>query len=165
MTLTKTERFWRIAIPLGILLCTLFIWGQSLISMEKSAAVSQKVEQLLVSKPETEQKLTVEPQWWTRYFSTATLPMGPSFLIRKAAHLVEFGALGVLWYACGRVYGRRLLWLWGLPTGVVDELLQKLSERGALVADTIVDTAGYLIGCGLAALLWLVVGFCRKKKK
>lgn len=151
------EKFWRIALPLALMVCTMLIWGQSLMPKTTSAVASQAVEQVLVTRPETEEKLTVQPKWWTKYFTLPNHPLGPSFFIRKGAHLVEFAALGVLWYACGRVYGRRWLWLLGLPTGIVDECLQLLSDRGALVADAVIDVAGYLIGCGLAvliALLW-----------
>lgn len=162
MKSAKREKFWRVALPLALVLCTLFVWGQSLMPKETSAVASQAVEQVIVSKPETEKKLTVQPKWWTKYFTLPNHPLGPDFFIRKAAHLVEFGALGALWLACGRVYGRRFLWLCGLPTGVLDECLQRLSGRGALVADAVIDVAGYLMGCALVALIALL---WRKKIK
>ena len=85
-----------------------------------------------------------------------------SHVIRKLAHLAEFGLLGLLWGGCGRSYDRRLLWLGGLPTGVVDECLQFFAPgRAPLVADVVLDTAGYL--CGTAVIL-LVTHLWRKKK-
>ena len=158
----KRETFWRTALPLALVLCTLLIWGQSLMPKKTSAAATQAVQQVLVPTEEVKEKLTVPAKWWTKYFTVANHPLGPSFFIRKGAHLLEFGALGVLWTLCGRVYGRRWLWLWGLPTGIVDECLQLLSRRGALVADAVIDVAGYAIGCGLVALILL---FWRKKAK
>ncbi len=156
------ETIWRVVLPVGILLCTLLVWGQSLMPKETSAVVSQKVEQVIVSKPETEDKLTVQPTWWSKYFTLPNHPLGPAFFIRKGAHLAEFALLGVLWCACGKVYRRRWIWLLGLPTGAIDECLQLLSHRGALVADVVIDVAGYLIGCGLVALIALL---WRKKIK
>ena len=153
----KREKFWRVALPVVLIVCTLAIWGQSLMPKKVSFAASEVVEHALVTRPETEEKLTVQPKWWTKYFTVSYHPLGPSFFVRKGAHLVEFAALGVLWYACGKVYGRRWLWLLGLPTGIIDECLQTIPGRGALVADAVIDVAGYLIGCGFAlliALLW-----------
>ena len=151
------HRFWRIVLPLAIVVCTLVIWGQSLLPAKTSAVASDAVEKVLV--PDAD-KMTMEdyvqPKWWTKFFTLPNHPLGPSFFIRKGAHLIEFGILGVLWYACGRVHGRRLLWLWGLPTGVVDECLQRLSGRGALVADAVIDVVGYLLGCGFMLLIiWM----------
>ena len=159
----KRERFWRVALPLALAVCTLAIWGQSLMPKAASSAASQVVEQVLVPNAENMTREDyVQPKWWTKYFTLPNHPMGPAFFIRKAAHLLEFGTLGVLWLACGRVHGRRFLWLWGLPTGAVDECLQRLSGRGALVADVVVDVAGFAFGVALAAL---VAWICRKKKK
>ncbi|MBR3779328.1 MAG: VanZ family protein [Clostridia bacterium] len=156
------ETFWRVALPLGIVLWTLLIWGQSLLPAKISAAASQAVEQTLV--PDAEHMTMedyVQPKWWTKYFTLPNHPLGPSFFVRKGAHLAEFGVLGVLWCACSRVYGRRFLWLFGLPIGVIDECLQLVSGRGALVADAIVDVAGYLLGCGLM----LAIGWIWRKKQ
>lgn len=151
----KKECLWRRALVLVIAVFTLFIWGQSLMPKRASQAVSLVVQQAVVTRPEVEEKLTVSPQWWTKYFTLPNHPLGPSFFIRKGAHLVEFAVLGALWCACGKAYGRRWIWLLGLPTGVIDECLQILSHRGALVADAVIDVAGYLIGCGLVALIAL----------
>ena len=163
MKKAKRERFWRVALPLALAVCTLVIWGQSLMPKAASGAVSNVVTHVLV--PDID-NMTIEdcvqPRWWTKYFTLPNHPLGPNFFIRKGAHLVEFGTLGVLWLACGRVHGRRFLWLWGLPTGAVDECLQRLSGRGALVADVVIDVAGFAFGVALAAL---VAWIWRKKKK
>lgn len=99
----------------------------------------------------------------TALFGWETVPEWGMFLLRKAAHFAEFAVLGMLWSGHARLRERRLWWLWGLPTAVVDECLQFLSPgRAPMVGDVVVDTAGYL--CGVAFIL-LVTHFYRKKKK
>lgn len=162
----KRERFWRRALPLALAVFTLAIWGQSLMPKEVSTAASQAVEQVLVPEAENMTREDyVQPKWWTKYFTLPNHPLGPTFFIRKAAHLAEFGVLGVLWLLCGRVHGRRFLWLWGLPTGVIDELLQRLSGRGALVADVVVDVMGFMCGVALTAFAAFIWSKKRNKKK
>ncbi|MBQ7088158.1 MAG: VanZ family protein [Clostridia bacterium] len=148
----KLKRMWRMVLPACIVLWTLFIFSQSLLSARASTVVSEAVKK--------------EFAWM---WNDAAPPIRVndeivtfSHVIRKLAHLAEFGLLGLLWGGCGRSYDRRLLWLWGLPTGVVDECLQFFAPgRAPLVADVVLDTAGYL--CGTAVIL-LVTHLWRKKK-
>lgn len=159
----KKEIPWRRVLTLGVVAFTLLIWGQSLMPKKVSQAASNVVQQVVV--PNADQMTMedyVQPTWWSKYFTLPNHPLGPTFFIRKGAHLAEFMLLGALWCACGKAYGRRWIWLLGLPTGVIDECLQLISNRGALVADVVIDVAGYLIGCGLVALIALL---WRKKKK
>lgn len=142
----KSNRFWRIALPIAIVLWTAFIWWQSLLSAEESTIESGHVVRFLMA-----------------LFGWDAQPAWLSYAVRKAAHFIEFGLLGTLWGGTARTYDRRLVWLWGLPTGVVDECLQFLAPgRAPMVSDALIDTAGYL--CGVAAVL-LVTHLCRKKQK
>ena len=147
------KRWWRIVLPVAIVLWTLFIFSQSLLSAQASTVVSESVK---------------DEFSWMWHDAGPTLRVDGeiitvSHLIRKVAHLAEFGLLGLLWGGCGRTYDRRWLWLWGLPTGAVDEGLQFLAPgRAPLAADVVLDTAGYL--CGVAVIL-LVTYLWRKKKK
>ena len=142
----KKNRFWQVALPVCIALWTLTIWFQSLLSGAQSSAESGWVMRML-----------------TALFGWETVPEWGMFLLRKVAHFAEFAVLGMLWSGHARLRERRLWWLWGLPTAVVDECLQFLSPgRAPMVGDVVVDTAGYL--CGVAFIL-LVTHFYRKKKK
>lgn len=146
------KRVLRVVLPIGVALCTLFIWSQSLLSAQASTMVSETIKN--------------EVAWmWT---ATAPVQVGGtiisfSYVIRKLAHLAEFGVLGLLWGGTTRVYDRRWLWLWGLSTGAIDECLQFLAPgRAPMAADVVLDTAGYLCG---AALLLSVTHLWKKKKK
>lgn len=126
------NRFGRVALPVGVVLCTAFIFGQSLLSAEASSAESGRIIGFLVGL------IGVEYRPWM------------SVLVRKAAHFTEFAVLGTLWGGCARVYDRRRLWLWGLVTGVADECLQFIAPgRAPMVMDVMIDTAGFLCGVGL----------------
>ena len=128
----KKHRFGRVALPIGILLCMAFIFGQSLLSAEASSAESGRIVGWLCGL------VGVEYRPWM------------SVLARKGAHFTEFFVLGTLWGGCSRTYDRRRLWLCGLLTGAVDECLQFLSPgRAPMVRDVAIDTAGFLCGVGL----------------
>ena len=146
------KRFWRVALPLGLALCTLFIWSQSLKSAAASTVASDAVRDELSWMWTYEQPVKVNGEY-----------LSFSYVVRKMAHLAEFLVLGLLWGGCTRAYDRRLLWLVGLPTGVIDEGLQFLAPgRAPLVTDVLIDTAGFL--CGVAVIL-LITHLWKKKKK
>lgn len=142
----KKNTFWRVAIPVGIALWTAFIWSHSLMSAAASSVESGRVAALIM-----------------RLFGWETRPVWLTYVIRKAAHLTEFAVLGVLWSSCGRTHKRNLLWLWGLPTGAIDECLQFFAPgRAPMVTDVLIDTAGFVCGW---ALVWIFVRLRRKKIK
>ena len=142
----KGKRFWRVAIPMAIALWTLFIWAQSLQSAEDSSADSGRIARLIMA-----------------LFGWDTQPQWLSYAIRKTAHFAEFGVLGVLWGACDKTFDRRWIWLWGLPTGAVDECLQFFAPgRAPMVIDVVIDTAGYLCG---GVFVWLVWRWLNRKKR
>lgn len=134
----KSNRFWHRALWVGIALWTVFIWAQSLQSAEDSSAGSGRIVRLLMA-----------------LFGWDTRPEWLSYAIRKTAHFAEFGVLGALWGGCSGLYPWRTMWLWGLPTGVIDECLQFFAPgRAPMVLDVFIDTAGYLCGVAAALLLW-----------
>lgn len=157
----RTKRFWHIAIPVCIALWTALIWGQSFVPAEKSTADSQVVEHLL---PSDAQEIRVEPQWWTEPISKgAKYPIPMVVFVRKAAHFAEFAVLGMLWAVCRRLYPVRLTAAYGLVVGIVDEGIQHFTPgRGSVLSDVAIDTAGYLCGWALMAL---VLYLWYKKKK
>lgn len=139
----KKNTFWRVALPVGIVLWTAFIWAQSLQSADDSSADSNSLAAVFAG--------------WFGWDADA---FWLTYLVRKAAHFAEFALLGVLWGGCARVYPWRWLWLWGLPTGVIDECLQFFAPgRAPMAADVVIDVAGFVCGC--VPLLMLM----RKKRK
>ena len=143
----KANRFWRVAIPTAIVLWTLFIWSRSLQSAEDSSADSGRIARLMMS-----------------LFGWDTQPEWLTYAIRKTAHFAEFGVLGMLWGVCGKAYGSRRLWLWGLPVGAIDECLQFFAPgRAPMVTDELIDAAGYLCGVAVVWLWWRCLSKMRRK--
>lgn len=125
-------------------LAAVFIFSQSLPSIEESAAQSGKWMVLLRRLLDPSGRIDEHT------FHTA---------IRKAAHLIEFAVLGLCVGAsavCGsRLRQRSYLALPVLVTVLValaDEYIQSFTGRGSQVSDVVLDFAGALIGFGLAAL-------------
>ena len=140
------NRFWRIALPVAVVLWTGFIWYQSLLSAADSSAESGRVVRWLMGLI-----------GWENY------PDWIPYAVRKAAHLTEFALLGGLWCGTSRTYDRRRLWLWGMATGAVDECLQFLAPgRAPMVTDVLLDTVGYLCGVGL---VWFIAHLWSEKQK
>ena len=134
----KTNRLWRRALWVGVVLWTVFIWAQSVQSAADSSESSGRIARLLMA-----------------LFGWDTQPEWLSYAIRKAAHFAEFGVLGALWGGLSRQYPRRRMWLWGLPTAAVDECLQFCAPgRAPMVTDVLIDAAGYVCGAAAVLLLW-----------
>lgn len=116
-----------------------FIWSRSLFSGPESTAQSGFFVQLLAPA-----------------FSALGVEMGlRSFLVRKAAHFLEYLVLGVLLGRMGRARGGaswQRLFL-GLAVPVSDEALQLLVPgRSGQVADVLIDFAGVLVGLAVVRL-------------
>ena len=83
-------------------------------------------------------------------------------LIRKLAHFVEFGALGVSLTALSAQFDRKKRYLFGTPMAVSalvalsDEGLQSFTGRGNSMKDVLIDCGGAFCGVlFVAAILWL----------
>lgn len=110
----------------------MFIWGNSLQSREASAQKSQRVFEVVSA--------TLEPILGEGVVTV--------HLVRKLAHVAEFGLLGV-GLCLLLVVRRRVMWqavtnilFVSFFVAVVDETLQILSRRGPLVSDIWIDVAG-----------------------
>lgn len=121
-----------IVIVLFIVATLVFIWGNSLESVALSSDKSRWVLKYMVSD--------LEP-----VFGKKTVT---DHLIRKLAHLMEFGLLGV-WLALFMIMRRHVrlqaianCLFFGLSAAVLDEALQHLSGRGSQVSDVLLDFAG-----------------------
>lgn len=135
------------ALQLALLVATLaFIWGNSMEPVSVSAARSTRWAEFLM-----------------RLFGN--LP----FDVRKAAHVAEYGLLGLeaglLLLSLGRLSLRRagVALLGGAVIAAVDETLQVLSDRGPAVSDVLLDLLGYSIGFACVMLPLGVVIYIRKK--
>lgn len=95
-------------------------------------------------------------------------------LVRKLAHMAEFGALavslGCAAHGLGALRGRRYICLpllVALGTAVADECLQTFTDgRAGQVRDVLIDIAGALIGFSIvviAVAIWRVIQ--RKREK
>ena len=90
------------------------------------------------------------------------------FLVRKAAHLIEFGALGFLvtlllfaWKQRKKRYFRGYEFFYVLAVAVVDEFIQSFTGRTSSVKDVLLDFFGALLGFGAA---WLITKILTNKK-
>ena len=137
-----------------VLLATLLIFSNSLKGSVSSTADSDSVISLL--NPLIEWIFGKDHQ------------LDLHFLVRKAAHLVEFGALGFLvtllilaWKQKKSRYFRGYEFFYVLAVAVVDEFIQSFTGRTSSVKDVLLDFFGALLGFTVAFLL----AKCITKKK
>lgn len=145
-----------IAFALLSLLITGFIWGNSLMSVEQSGEQSSVVAETI--QPVIDPNEKVEK---------------PKFhdFIRKAAHVIEFLALGlsVVGFALslGKYLGKNFVSmpiLIVLSVAVTDEFIQHFTKRGSLVKDVVLDFAGGIAGLCLGWLLCFIVARVKRRR-
>ena len=117
-----------------------FIWGNSLLPAEISAAFSSWVKDLLLFfLPDGE-----------------PAPVQGTGLLRKIAHVLEFTSLGALW-CWYLLMGRRkpaLAYFPGVCTACIDEAIQCfVPGRGPRVTDVMIDLGGFSLGIGVILLI------------
>ena len=127
-----------IIISVLLVLVTVFIWGNSALPREKSSKFSSGFG-----------------VWLASLFGLEELP----FDVRKAAHFCEYAAFGFL-ISVFAILRKRLTPVYlfcyisiGLFVAVADESIQILSRRGPMIADVLLDFAGFLLGFGMFFLL------------
>ena len=126
-----------------------FIWGNSMLPAEVSAAFSGYVKRLLLfflpDGPET--------------------PVRGRGLLRKIAHVMEFASFGALW-CWYLLMGKRkpyLAYLPGVVTACVDETIQCfVPGRGPRVTDVVIDLGGFSLGIG--TVLFILFLKIRKRR-
>ena len=132
-----------------LIVCTLFIWSNSLKNGEKSMAQSGQVTTAL--KP---------------VLNAARVPVAArDRLVRKAAHFLEFFLLGVLWtlnlklwkFPCPGAFGL----LFSAVTAACDEGMQLLSDRSSRASDVLLDSSGAAAGILLLLASAAIVRRCR----
>ncbi len=87
-----------------------------------------------------------------------------SYIVRKAAHMMEFCVLALLigwlsYVVCKEFHGYGAFY--ALSVAVTDEFIQSFSDRTSQVLDILVDFSGALIGFGLIFLIKKI----KKRKK
>jgi len=126
-------------------------------SQQASAAVADKIEQIVQKTESGETKSEL---------------VSVNYL-RKAAHAVEFFALGLELAVFSLLVGRRkynFQKLWNvlsvaLFVAVADESIQILSGRGPKVRDVLIDFCGAAVGIALVLALHYIWISCRKGKR
>ena len=136
MIRTKTRM--RLCVSL-IIVCLVFIWGNSLLTGEISGAISDYFKAILC-----------------RLFEQSQLSSsGLSFLVRKTAHFTEFTALGMslCWLFGMLKKGMLPPFLCGGLAACVDETIQIfVPGRGPSARDVCIDSCGVLLGVILLTL-------------
>ena len=151
MTVIKRNRILSFLIALMLV----FIWGNSLLSREISGAISDGLMDLLdgaaaaLGLPD-DLFVTMHDQ------DGDGVEEPTSLMLRKAAHVTEFAVFTALvWLRLDSGGRKRFLTALGcgVLTGAIDEALQILSHRGSQVQDIFIDSAGALLGAGIAAII------------
>ncbi len=139
-----SKRMWLCG--LLVLLNVLFIWGNSILTREVSAAISQFVGRLL-----------------SGFFTGPTTPAeGEGHgILRKLAHVTEFCSLGVLLsWGVRMLREKPLEWyvlplLLGAAVAGVDEIIQIFSPgRGPHIRDVGIDSIGVVLGIFIFTLIY-----------
>ena len=149
MSTRNRKRLWNTLLGVLLVLTLCFIWGNSLLSRENSAAFSGKVVELL-----------------TPIFSSLSMEGPDEHVIRKLAHFTEYAILGLELAALFFINRGRSLKsigysaLCALAAGSADETIQLFSGRAAMLKDILLDFSGALTGI---LLLWLLTLGQKKK--
>lgn len=129
----------------------IFIWGNSLLPGEMSAAISQWIKNMISAILQICGQTSGEPSEGTG-------------LLRKLAHFTEFTCLGMCFTWLFAMLQKRF-WaslLCGFLVACTDETIQCfIPDRGPAVKDVLIDTTGVCLG---VALLLLGNAIYKKRK-
>lgn len=145
-----------------VLLTVAFIFYNSAQPVASSDEASENVAEQIVSVLPSAQDATQTPRGMRAFVQQ----------VRKAAHAVEFFALGaelsVLFYLLHKKLRVQTLWNTvssALAIAVADESIQILSGRGPKVQDVLLDFCGALAATALCWLLFGMIYAVRRRKK
>lgn len=138
------------------LLITSYIFYNSFQKIDESLERSDKVVEKVQPVVDPDEKIEKED------FSKYT---------RKAAHIIEFAALGIsigIVFACIYAKTKRLFislpLLLSMSVGVADEFIQSFSDRTSCLKDVLIDFSGACGGLLLVVIAILVYSITRKRK-
>jgi VanZ family protein len=126
-----------LALSVVIALLLAFIWGNSMLPVEKSDALSRWVLEHVFGL-----------SGGAPYFDTG------NHLLRKAAHITEFALLAAA--LVFRMRNKRFFWLFGAlaaAAAAVDETIQLFSHRGSQLKDVGIDCIGVFMGAAAAFII------------
>ena len=75
-------------------------------------------------------------------------------IVRKAAHAIEFCGLTVVVFLCFKKPARSFYF--GFTLAFLDESLQVITGRGALVTDIWIDLIGVVLGMGIGKVISMI---------
>ena len=140
----------------------IFIWGNSLLSGELSARISDRI--MLKMNAAVERAGLGKDVFTVMKDQDGDGVKEPtSFLIRKAAHITEFALFAALLWLRLAGAGKKQLpaaFFGSVAVAAIDETLQIFSHRGPSVEDVLIDACGAAMG--VAAILALTAW--RKKR-
>lgn len=152
--LSKGRKFWIVVFSVFFFLTLVFIWGNSIMPSDISSEESGTVYSSL--KPV-----------FDAVFGAGTIT---EEITRKIAHGTEFFVLGLeltLIFALYKNYNFKN-WAFILSEGIfialIDETIQKFTERGSSIIDVWIDAGGVFAVSLIAGLIGLIVSAARKKK-
>ena len=151
----KSKKILITIVTILILSTFLFIWGNSLESIEESQAKSLSVMEIVTPYLEV-------------FVGEGNVT---DHLVRKIAHFVEFAVLGMELGLLTLLRRREEMnpvlkcLLIGLLVAVLDESLQLLSERGSQVSDVLLDFCGVMTGLGFTLGMITLVRLIRRKPR
>lgn len=143
----RTRKRMRLCITL-LILNLIFIWGNSLLPGEISGAFSGWVKNLL-----------------SYFIPGEGDPQTGHGLLRKIAHFMEFGCLGMILCWLHAMLGKKPWYslIYSILVACTDEGIQCLvPDRGPGIRDVLIDTSGAVLG-----MLLLLAGHavCKKRKQ
>ncbi len=142
----KTRKVMISVVCLLLLATLVFIWGNSLESLDESRTKSEDV-------------LTFAAPFLELFIGRGNVT---DHIVRKMAHFIEFASLGVeLALLCVLRYRVRIqpivnCLFAGLAAAVTDEALQLISNRGSQVQDVLLDFSGFAFGSFSILALYIV---------
>lgn len=138
----------RIVLLIVTALTVVFIFGQSFLPKRVSTGESGWVEDSIL-----------DPIF--RFFG---MEPPDDHIVRKIAHIAEFAVLSVLLVFCFRGQIARSAGV-AFCTAFLDESIQLLTDRGALISDVWIDLIGIAIGTLIGFLLLKAIRGRHKKTK
>ena len=152
--LSAGRKIWIFILCVFLVLTLAFIWGNSMLDADTSAAGSGKV-------------FSVVQPFFDSVFGPGTITEA---ITRKIMHGTEFFVLGLeltLIFAAFGNYGFKN-WTFilseGLFVALADETIQYFTNRGPSVIDVWIDCSGLMVISLIAGCIGLIIHSARKKK-
>ena len=150
------KNFKIVLFALIVLLCTIFIFSNSLKNIEESRADSDVIVEIVEEICER-----IEPD----------NDLNLDYIVRKCAHFTEFFVLGVscvlLYFQTRKGISGSLcyVFLYVVAVAFCDEFIQRFTGRGSRFTDVMIDTSGAVAGIVVSLILGMAIHHMQKRKK